>query len=260
MQHEKLMKSLIIKDFRSFYEEIVRLKAKALTGELLAGTKAEEEGDATENPSTLCKSIQNHLMAFLREHRDYIEKQGGEFALTYYREAQYIMVALADEVFLTLNWIGREEWKNSLLEAQLFHTQVAGEKFFENLEAFLKVRESSNSDIGILYMCALGLGFKGRYQETDDKGALKHYREQLQARVMEGSSFAVKKTRMLFPEAYSYTLDTREGLTLPSARQWVIILGGMMVGYLVLSHVIWAANIHEVGGLIDQIMVWVKAQ
>jgi type VI secretion system protein ImpK len=260
MQHEKLMKSLIIKDFRSFYEEIVRLKAKALTGDLLSNGKGDDASDADVNPSTLCKNIQGHLLAFLKDHRDYIEKQGGEFALKYYQEAQYIMVALADEVFLTLDWIGREEWKNGLLEAQLFHTQIAGEKFFENLDAFLKVRESANSDIGVLYLCALGLGFKGRYQDTDDKGALKQYREQLQARVMEGASFAVKNARTLFPEAYLYTLDTREGLTLPTSRQWVMILGGVVLGYFVLSHAIWAANVHEISSLVDQVMMWIRAQ
>jgi type VI secretion system protein ImpK len=260
MQQEKLMKSLIIKDFRSFYEEVVRLKAKALMGDILVDIKAEGESSATVDPSTLCREIQRTLLSFFKEHRDYIERYGGEFALQYYHEAQYIMVALADEVFLTLNWIGREEWKNSLLEAQLFHTQVAGEKFFENLEAFLKVRESSNSDIGVLYIFALGLGFKGKYQDTDDKGALKHYRDQLQARVMEGSPFAVKGLRKFFPEAYSHTLETREGLTLPTARRWAMILGGIVLAYLIVSYIIWITNIHGIDEVVDQIRLWVRAQ
>lgn len=256
MQHEKLMKSLIIKDFRSFYEEVVLLKAMALSGALLA--EAREGEDAA--PSTLCKKIHDKLMGILTTQYQYIERHGGGFAARYYREAQYIMVALADEVFLDLEWIGKEEWKDHLLEASLFKTQVAGEKFFSNLDEFLAVRDPANSDIGVLYIFALGLGFKGKYKGIDDRGELKEYREQLQARVMHGSPYAMEEFTTIFPEAYKSTIDSREGAKVPTARRWAMILGYVILAYLVLAWIIWATSIGEIENLVDQIMYWVQTR
>ena len=254
MDHEKVLNSLIVKDFRTFYEKIVLLKAKALTGELLAQKERED------TPTTLCREMQEELLTFLDTQHKYIERHGGGFAVQYYREAQYIMVALADEVFLTLDWVGREEWKDRLLESQLFSTQVAGERFFENLDEFLKVRDPSNSDIGVLYMIALGLGFQGRYRGVQDASPLKTYRDKLYSRVMHGSPYALEEKKKLFPEAYAHTIDTRDGVKVPSAKNWAMILGGVCGGYLILSWAIWAAEVSDVHTLVDQVMHWVKAR
>ena len=259
MHHEKLIKSLLVKDFRSFYEDLVRLKAKALSGELIAEAKADEE-DSEATHTTLCRQIQEHLLAFLTAQHDYIERHGGGFALRYYREAQYIMVALADEIFLNMEWVGREEWRANLLETKIFNTQVAGEKIFTNLDQFLEVRDSANSDIGVLYIFALGLGFKGKYRDMDDHGELKEYREQLQARVMHGSPYALQETQRLFPEAYIHTIDGREGEKVPTAQRWAMILLGVIGVYMILAYFIWAVNVRELDIMIESVMQWVKAQ
>lgn len=259
MHHEKLMKSLLVKDFRSFYEDIVRLKAKALSGELLANNNEHEEDEKAE-PTTLCQQIQKHLLDFLTAQHDYIERHGGGFALKYYKEAQYIMVALADETFLNMEWVGREEWKDNLLESQIFNTQVAGETFFENLDQFLEVRDSQNSDIGVLYIFALGLGFKGRYKDVEDQSDLKRYRDHLQVRVMHGDPYSSQDAQQLFPEAYAHTIDSRDGIRVPTAQRWLMILGGVFGGYLILAYLIWAINVGELESLIEQIMQWVKVQ
>ena len=257
MQHEKLMESLIVKGFRGFYEDIVRLKAKALSGDFIATDM--ENGDDTETPpSTLCKYIQHRILHLLNEQKTYVERYGGEFALRYYQEAQYIMAALADETFINMAWVGREEWKKSLLESQLFHTQVAGEKFFTNLDQFLEVRDSANSDIGVLYIFALGLGFKGRYRDTDDRGSLQKYRDQLEARVMRGSSYATEEIRHIFPEAYAHTIDVREWAKVPTAKKWAIILGGIVLGYVGVSYLMWIMNVGELEVLVNQIVQWMN--
>jgi hypothetical protein len=55
-------------------------------------------------------------------------RRGGEYGVLYYKEAQYVMAALADEIFLTLDWTGRDTWRSDLLETRLFGTYDAGEK------------------------------------------------------------------------------------------------------------------------------------
>ncbi len=258
MQHEKLMESLIIKDFRTFYEEIVRLKAKALSDDFIASDiKSDSEVSTSQ---TICQSIQGRLLNLLKEQQDYVELYGGGFAVGYYREAQYIMTALADEIFLNMDWIGRTEWKGHLLESQLFHTQIAGEKFFRALEEFLRVRDSSNSDIGVLYIIALGLGFKGKYRDEDDHGALKKYLDQLYGRVMKGSSHGVEGGSHLFPQAYEYNIVNRESIKVPSARMWALILLGVVGTYLVVSYFIWMMHVGELEVLINQISQWMTVQ
>lgn len=256
MHHEKLMKSLIIKDFRHFYEELIYLKAMALSGALVSESSSTDE----EKTGTICARIREKLLGILKSQYQYIEQHGGGFAARYYKEAQYIMVALADEIFLSLEWVGRSEWKENLLETNLFKTQVAGEKFFNNLDAFLAVRDPANSDIGVLYIFALGLGFRGKYRGIDDRGELKDYRDQLQARVMHGSPYAFQEIVHLFPEAYKNTIDSREGAALPSSRQWFLIFGYVCLTYLIVASLVWAHAIDDVKDLVDQVMYWVEMQ
>jgi type VI secretion system protein ImpK len=256
MQHEKLMESLIVKDFRSFYEEIVRLKAKALSGDFIATT----EDNVEALPLTLCQHIQGRLLALLKEQKDYVERYGGGFAVRYYREAQYVMTSLADEIFLNMDWVGRDEWKSHLLESQLFHTQIAGEKFFTDLDQFLAVRDSTNSDIGVVYIFALGLGFKGRYRDMNDRGALKKYRDQLQVRVMRGSSYAVQEDGHLFPDAYEHNITTREGVKVPCVQKWILSLIAVIAGYMGLAYLIWIMYVGELEIFINQIAQWMNVQ
>lgn len=257
MQHEKLMKSIIIKDFRSFYEEIIRLKAKALSGTLVS---VEQEGKTETGQvfSSLCEEIQSRLLEFLTIHKDHIERHGGGFAVRYYQEAQYIMVALADEIFLTLPWVGREEWRNNLLERQVFHTQLAGEKFFDDLDRFLAVHDVTDFDRGILYLLALGLGFQGKYRDREDQRALKDYRLQLGVRIIQEDLYSENATDLLFPNTYENTLETRSGSKVPSARFWITLLGAVVLTYFVTAYTLWTFNIHNTKHMVMQLKEWTK--
>ena len=162
MREDKINKSLIIQHFKDFYQELVLLKAKALSGDLIAKETTDRKnlfGQNDDNPvgKSLAKEILDHMYGFLLNQYDYVERHGGGFAVRYYREVQYIMVALTDEVFLNLDWIGKQEWEDNLLESRIFNTQVAGERFFENVDNFLEVRDAANSDVGVLYIIAIRL-------------------------------------------------------------------------------------------------------
>lgn len=254
MRHEKLIKSLILKDFKTFYEEVVMLKASALSGEFLAITEDGKEGES------LARKIHDRLYTLLDSQYQYIEKHGGGYAARYYREAQYIMVALADEIFINLKWVGQDEWENTLLESKMFNSQVAGEKFFKNLDQFLSVRDSANADIGVMYLLALGLGFKGRYRDLDDKGALKKYRDLLFSRLMQDSPAVLEGVSELFPQAYQHTIDQRDGAKMPVTRNWVIGLSGVVVAFLVLSQIVWMTETNDMENIVDQINYWMQKQ
>jgi len=254
MRHEKLIKSLILKDFKTFYEEVVMLKASALSGEFLSTSEDGKEGES------LSKKIHDRLYNLLDSQYQYIEKHGGGYAARYYREAQYIMVGLADEIFINLKWVGQDEWENNLLESKIFNSQVAGEKLFKNLDQFLSVRDSANADIGVLYLLALGLGFKGRYRDIDSKGALKKYRDQLFSRLMQDSPAVLDGVSELFPQAYQHTIDQRDAMKMPMTRNWVMGLCGVVVAFIILSQIVWVTETNDMENIVDQVNYWVQKQ
>tara|TARA_R110002050_G_scaffold847_4_gene5977 strand:+ start:59724 stop:60488 length:765 start_codon:yes stop_codon:yes gene_type:complete len=254
MRHEKLIKSLILKDFKTFYEEIVMLKASALSGEFLTSSEDGKDGES------LAKKIHSRLYKLLDAQYQYVEKHGGGYAARYYREAQYIMVALADETFINLKWVGQDEWENNLLESKIFNSQVAGEKIFKNLNHFLSMRDSANADIGVMYLLALGLGFKGRYRDGDEKGALKKCRTQLFTHLMQDSPAVLEGVSELFPQAYQHTIDQRDAANMPVTKNWVMGLCGAFAVFLILSQVVWTTETNDMENLVDQVNYWVQKQ
>src|SRR5947209_3942754 len=68
-------------------------------------------------------------------------RYGGTYGAEFYKEAQYVMVALADEIFLNTQWEGQRFWVSNLLESKIFRTHVAGELFFQRLDRLLVDRD-----------------------------------------------------------------------------------------------------------------------
>jgi type VI secretion system protein ImpK len=245
MREDRINKSLIIQHFKDFYQELVILKAKALSGDLISKSSVDQKVTGVQNMDenlmgkSMAREILDRMQGFLLNQYDYVERHGGGFAVKYYREVQYIMVALTDEVFLNLDWIGKSEWEDNLLESRIFNTQVAGERLFENIDHFLEVRDAANSDVGVLYIIVLGLGFKGKYKDLNDHGIIQEYRKKLYARVMHDTPYLLEETHLLFPQAYQSTIDERSAIKMPNLRAWYMALGYIFGVFLLVSSALW---------------------
>jgi len=77
-------------------------------------------------------------------------------------DSRYALAAFVDEAVLRSQWTGKEQWADNPLQLQLFETYVAGEGFFEKLEA-LRARGESAADVLEVYYLCLALGFEGKY-------------------------------------------------------------------------------------------------
>lgn len=262
MREDRINKSLIIQHFKDFYQELVVLKAKALSGDLLSNvevsSKTKDVIKVDENliGKSLAREILDRMYGFLLNQYDYVERHGGGFAVRYYREVQYIMVALTDEVFLNLDWIGKAEWEDNLLESRIFNTQIAGERLFENIDHFLEVRDAANSDVGVLYIIALGLGFKGKFKDLDDHGILQEYRKKLYARVMHDTPYLLEETHLLFPQAYQNTIDQRAAIKMPNLRVWYIALGAVFAVFLLISSIVWVSTVSSLENTMHMLEKW----
>lgn len=76
--------------------------------------------------------------------------------------SKFGLAAFVDETVLTNNFPLRDEWEKNPLQLQYFGEQLAGNKFFEKLDAMLAQIEVTQDAVEVYYFCML-LGFKGRY-------------------------------------------------------------------------------------------------
>jgi type VI secretion system protein ImpK len=76
--------------------------------------------------------------------------------------SKFALAAFVDETVLTNNFPLRNEWEKNPLQLEYFGEQLAGNKFFDKLEAMIKQIEVTQDAVEIYYFCML-LGFKGRY-------------------------------------------------------------------------------------------------
>ncbi|MBS0185850.1 MAG: DotU family type IV/VI secretion system protein [Proteobacteria bacterium] len=252
MLPSNLKNSFILKNFTQFFQQIVAEKTIALEGISISDTKNEKSHkDILYN---FVATISKNISSLLEAQEFTVSHEGGDFLMAYYQEALYIMAALADEIFLNLNWVGQSVWDMFLIEQKIFKTQIAGDKFFENLDAYLLNRDPLKIDLGALYYFALALGFQGKYRGTDNQQILKNYMDNLFLFVVRKEPDFQTSTYLLFPEAYGYTLD--EGLihNLPNPRIWYGAFVGLVFGMGLIASILWYVDTSNTYQIIQKIM------
>ena len=179
------------------------------------------------------------LLTLFRRHARQMPNSGGTTAESYL-EAQYIMAAVADEVFIhLLEGEAREAWMSNLLESTLFKTRVAGEVFFDKLDQLLLLnRESADKDLAVIYLSALSLGFEGKYR-GNDHGQLRRYRQELFAFAFQKQPDLLDESKIAFPDAYIENLKPGKKKKLTNPRIWLVLLGIVLLSYITISHGIW---------------------
>lgn len=99
--------------------------------------------------------------------------------------SKFALAAFVDETVLTANFPLRNEWEKNPLQLQYFGEQVAGNKFFEKLEAMLGQIDVTVDAVEVYYFCLL-LGFKGRYAIYEQEKLLETMQQTANALVKAG--------------------------------------------------------------------------
>lgn len=86
--------------------------------------------------------------------------QEAGFSESEQRQIGYALTALADEVAMAQEGPLREQWSKQSLQLALYGDNLAGERFFEELE---RAREASRISVLRTYYVCLLFGFRGRY-------------------------------------------------------------------------------------------------
>ena len=239
--------SFIMHYFEDFYSQVANLKRQVQQNAQLNSQQDNNNADLS------APRILSQLKYMLEQQALSAGRHGGEFAAVYYHEAQYIMVVLADEVFLNFDWPGREYWEDHLLESQLFGTHDAGDLFFQRLDEFLRQRDSARQDLAEIYLLALGLGFQGRYRGQNAQGRLATYKNELYTFINHRELHFYNEHERLFPEAYAYTLSERTAKPLRDTRLWYTAFVATALVVLICSHIFWRQAVGELDAQIDNI-------
>jgi type VI secretion system protein ImpK len=190
------------------------------------------------NQTGISLQVRQALLAVFRRHDMQLLRISGALTESYY-DARYIMAAFADEVFIHMDWEGNRTWTSNLLESELFHSHVAGQRFFEKLEVLLNVRNPADRGLAAVYLTALSLGFRGKYQGVNDKGRIRDYRHELFEFVFQHSSNLYDIDKIAFPDAHvpNFAREPKKKLTNP--RVWVAVCGLVFLSYLAVSYGVW---------------------
>lgn len=226
--------SLLLDQFREFYQELTRQKDLA-TGRLLELAGNGAAGADGETPPE--NDVWNSLLRLLSTLEKRAIRSGGAFAHDVYLEAQFVMASLADEIFLNEDWQGRRSWL--LLESRLFRSHAAGEEFFDRLDRLLKKRDPVYTDLAAVYFCALSLGFQGKYRDNDPHGALQHYKRELFALIFRQRPALRDPGMHLFPQNYTHIVAEENVAKLPDPRVWWLLLAAVLLLWIGVSHAMW---------------------
>jgi type VI secretion system protein ImpK len=182
--------------------------------------------------------VWQNLVALFRRNAVQILRAAGKPTDNYF-EAQYVMAAFADDVFIHLDWEGRRAWTSNLLETTLFQSHVAGEMFFEKLDRLLRDRDLAEKSLAAIYLSALALGFRGKYHGLNDHGKLRRYRHELFTFVFRQPPDLTDDAKVAFPDSYVSNLRKEKRKKLTNPRVWLAVLGFVLVIYLAASHGVW---------------------
>ncbi|HEX8775469.1 MAG TPA: DotU family type IV/VI secretion system protein [Pyrinomonadaceae bacterium] len=200
------------------------------------------------------------LASLLQRQYEMARRYGGAYRAESYRKAQFVMVALADEIFLREDWKDKGIWVENLLESKIFDTHTAGEVFFENID-FILQGQDPDRDLAAVYLMALSLGFKGKYYDRD-RGQLATYRRRLFVHICGREPNLDDETRRLFPEAYYYNVREESQRKLSDPRKWLLVLGLVVIVYTAATHAFWVEftlDLNKVNQNISQVVARLKA-
>lgn len=239
----------LLAQLRQFYRELMRVKYALHSG--LKGLAEDAEGQ--QDPVIL---VHHHLKSNLERLYVGATRSGGVYSPELYREAQYVMAALADEVLLYMTeWSGRAQWKDNLVEMALFQTRIAGERIFEHIDALIARGTAANADLAAIYLVMLSLGFRGKYRAIRDQAALRQYRRALRQIIERHGPLRLAADMPVFADAYAHTLEEGRPARLPHLRPWLVAILVVLAAYLALQHVVWRRSTADVEAVLDSPIV-----
>lgn len=235
--------SLLVAQFHAFLARLVAVRRRVLAEAAGAGASA---GGAPPRrrrlagpPSSPEAAVQQEFLDLFKQQELAVARHRGVLAIQANREVRYLMAALADEVFLNLDWPGAATWGQHLLEHRLFESHVAGERVFERLDALLQRRDPLTRELAGTYLLALGAGFEGKFRGRDASAVLRDYRLRLFEFIGgELPDYGARDWRLV-PSVYANVREVRTEQFVASPHLWMWPPLVALALLLLASTIIW---------------------
>ncbi len=146
--------------------------------------------------------------------------------------SKFALASFVDETVLTNNFPLRDEWERHPLQLEYFGEQLAGNKFFDKLQAMLKQIDVTADAVEIYYVCML-LGFKGRYAVYEQDKLLAIMQKTAKALVTAGKIKAVELSPNWFADDQP-ELPEKKGMPIWAKITAFSGLGAAFIVYLVM--------------------------
>ncbi len=220
-----------------FYQQIAQIKIWIAKGQLGGKVVAMMKLNGIPKSSDMASAVSLKLSQWIERTRRQYRYQLTERENRMFEEACFVMVALADELMIIeLDWAGKDDWQNVLLEFELFSSSSAGDRFYTNLERLVEEQSHDllQQQLAAIYLLALQLGFSGRYRNKPQ--VIAKYRQKLFTIVNRGSKDI---SNPLFAEAYQHQLISYEEQRLAPLSSWYrwLIIG--LAGYSFIGALVW---------------------
>lgn len=201
------------------------------------------------------RAVLDRLEDVLKARAELARRQSSEREAAVLREAQYVMCALADDLFLhEVEWKGAAAWGEDLLERRMFGTRVAGERFFENVQRLTKVRGRAEAELAPVYLLALGLGFRGRFRAEEHAAVIERHAADLYEMVAGRPADPAAPARPLVPAGVRNVVQgTGQRRPVPKVS-WPLVVAGIVGAFVVLSTGLWYAGTHELSAAADAVI------
>lgn len=191
-------------------------------------------------PVSRAAAIWSRLELHLDRQTMEASRIAGPVGVEFHREALYVMAVLTDEIFLHLDWEGRDYWLAHLFEERFFHSHFSGDGFFARIDALLARDDNPAAETATVYLMALALGFRGKYWAPEHEPALQSYRNRLFFFIARRDPNIAESVKRLYPDAYRHTIQQGAPRSLPNPRRWILVLGALVIVWLVVAQSLWS--------------------
>lgn len=222
--------------FRSFVGEVLRIKRGVLA---VPATAA-------------CDVVQQRVLDHFRAVNEQIERRLGAHDARAYEEVKYLMIAAADEAFLQFDWAGRAAWSARPLEAQEHRSHDAGERIFRTLDEVLERRTTKPTEVLLVYLHVLSIGFRGGYAPVDPAKP-EEYRRRLVEHLGRLGERLTRDEGPLCPDALAHTIKQHSRLRLEALSRGVVPLVLAVVVWVVLGAVLFQLRTSSLDEILERI-------
>lgn len=171
------------------------------------------------------------------------------------KEIIYAMAAIADEVFLNMEWSGKKFWELNMIESKFFGTQIAGDEIYNRIDAILSDNDPLSTEKAEIYIKMLSLGFKGKFRGSNDETiAINTYRNRIFDFVLQNDKTMVSTNEYrIFQKEYTYTMPTMHRKLLPDGSFITYISMFFVFMFFVISTLVWFFETKDMHALLSEI-------